>query len=36
MNALLWGVLGFFALHTVLWGIRAGFHQRNNTAHGDA
>ena len=35
MNALLWGVLSFFALHTLLWGIRAGFDQRNNNAHGE-
>jgi len=34
MNSLLWGVLGFFGLHTLLWGIRASFERPKNAANG--
>jgi doubled CXXCH motif protein len=34
MNVLLGGVLGFFALHTLLWGIRASFDRRKTVAAG--
>jgi len=27
MNTLLWGVLGFFSLHTLLWFIRSKIEQ---------
>lgn len=35
MNLLLWSVLGFFALHTLLWFIRAKREQRERKATGE-
>ena len=36
MNLLLWGVLGFFSLHTLLWFIRAKREQGRNGPTGEA
>ncbi|MGO8717984.1 MAG: cytochrome c3 family protein [Acidobacteriaceae bacterium] len=36
MNLLLWGVLGFFALHTLLWFIRSKREQDKNGPTGEA
>ena len=36
MNVLLWSVLGFFSLHTLLWFIRSKHDQRKKRATGEA